>query len=140
MRNNKFDKAGETLGEQLKANPYVGNIRLRSGPPEPAAGSVLRVQIVEPEVLWLPVYGQAQMEISVAYASDGEVDWMNEAVIRSTSGPFTVRVSGRLTLEDLSYGLMSRPGYNSHLSQWIAGEISGALESALSNTTEGRKP
>jgi hypothetical protein len=70
---------------------------------------------------------------SLNYKSDGAVGWMDDDVVRSASGPFTVRANGHIEVDDRTYGLISRPGYDSHLSESIVLRLTQAVGTVWSN-------
>jgi hypothetical protein len=127
-------KLADDLKETLKADTHIRDVQLQRGALARVDGSVLVVRIVKSDTLWLPVHSRARVEITFAYASDGSVDWMDDEVIHSEGGRFTVRANGRIELDDRSYGLISRPGYHSHLSNRIGSRLVQAVGTVWANT------
>lgn len=127
----------EALSEELPTNPYVGAVNVEEEPPAAAADSVLVVEIDEPSVLfWSPFYARTVMTVDVAYASDGEVAWIDEDVVAlvSSDPPVpVVRVRAEHTFNGRAYGLISGPGYASYLANELATYINAALANTLAN-------
>jgi hypothetical protein len=119
------------LAGQLGANPYIGEVNLRQAPPQKASASPLVVEIPQPGVFWTPVFGRTTMAVDIAYASDGEVDWIDADVVEFSSGEPVARVRGEFQFRDTAFGLLSRPGYYSYLSENIAAQVSSSLETSL---------
>ncbi|MDT8307801.1 MAG: hypothetical protein RRC07_17835 [Anaerolineae bacterium] len=129
----------EALTAELSSNPYIGTVTVREEPLQAAANTVLVVRVEEPAtLLWTPVYVGTDATAQVVYASDGEVDWIEETpVVLETSDPPqpTVRVRGTMDLDGNGYGLLSRPGYYSYLAGELAGQIDSLLETQLAGAT-----
>lgn len=125
----------QALREELATNPYVGQIELHETPPAAGKESVLVLTMEDPQSLfWTPVYARAALTVDVAYASDGEVEWIGEEVVelRAQEPPAArvVRVRGEYSFADSAYGLISRRGYFTYL----AGEMAQTVNQALADT------
>jgi uncharacterized protein (TIGR01732 family) len=123
------------LMAELRTNPYVRNVNLQEEPVTASADTVLVVEIAEPSTLfWSPVYARTVMTVDVAYASDGEVAWIEEQVVAlasdDASGP-VVRVRGEYIFDGNAYGLISGPGYASYLSAQVAQTVNQSLADTL---------
>lgn len=132
------DELVEALREALKTNPYVRDVRLQGEPMVAAEDSVLVVTMDEPSVLfWSPFYTRSVITARVAYASDGEVDWIDQepVVFESTEAPEepVVRVRTTHEFEGNAYGLISGPGYAAYLVGELATQINGSLADTLAN-------
>jgi len=111
--------------------------------PEPTSGSeafpadsaALVVVVDRPIYIWTPVYARADLRVRVAFASDGRVDWNQLGEVETvTQDSPTVRVSGELGIQDRTVGLISFPGYRSHIAQEISDRVVIALKNALVST------
>jgi len=125
----------QALRDALDTNPYVGRIELRQSPPAAGEESVLVLTMEDPQSLfWTPVYARAALTVDVAYASDGEVEWIGEEVVvleaQEPPAARVVRVRGEYNFEGTAYGLISRPGYATYL----AGEVAQTVNQALADT------
>lgn len=131
------DELAEALDAELAANQYVGDIILRQGPRRPADDSVLIITIDEPSVLfWSPFYARTVMSVTVAYASDGAVAWIDEDVVTLTSEDAAdpvIRMDGEYTFDGSAYGLISGPGHAHYLAQEIAQTVNQSLADSLNN-------
>lgn len=125
----------EALAAGLASNPYVGVVTAREGPLLPSGDAVMVVLIDDPSALfWSPFYTRTLAEVDVAYASDGEVAWIDEdvVVLESTDPPTTVkRVRAEHTFDGSAYGLISGPGYANYLAREMTQTINQSLSAAL---------
>ncbi len=126
----------QALRDELATNPYVGQIKLRETPPAAGKESVLVLTMEDPQSLfWTPVYARAALVVDVAYASDGEVEWMGEEVVElKAQEPLAariVRVRGEYSFDDSAYGLISRRGYFTYLADEVAQTVNQALADTL---------
>ena len=126
----------EALAEALDENPYIGQLSVQQGPLHAASGSVLVVRVDGPATaLWTPLYTRAVAQAKMAYALNGEVDWIDVTPVVMESGDPPqpdVRIDATLDLEGSGYGLISRPGYFSYLAGEIATQINTVLKTQLS--------
>jgi hypothetical protein len=123
---------GQALENSLHNN-YIGSIELRQGDPQPTEKSVLVVEITKPDLLWTPVYSQADIEMRVAYASDGEVDWIDEEPVNLSSGQPAVRVRGDYQMQATATGLMSLTGVRTYFAQQLASQVAASLMERLTS-------
>jgi hypothetical protein len=130
------DELAEMLAEELRGNPYTGSVALRDEPIRAATGMVVVVQIEELDTFfWSPIYTRSGADVLVAFASDGEVAWIDEApvVLQTDNGRQpVVRIRATIEFDDSGYGLISRPGYHSYLAGELATQINTLLEAQLS--------
>lgn len=129
----------EKLVEALQRSPYVGAVTLREEPLQAAAGSVLVVRVGEPaKCLWTPFYTKTEVEVNVAYASDGDVAWIDSlpVALEASDPPRpVVRVDADLTLAGSGYGLISSPAYTDYLAEALAEQIGDLLQNQLATAT-----
>lgn len=125
---------GDALRTELSANPYVREVNLQEGPVAAAPTTVLVVQIEEPSVIfWSPFYTRSSFTVDVAYASDGEVAWIDEDVVglSGEDGLPVARLHGEYRFDGTAYGLISGPGYATYLAGEIAQQVNQALADSL---------
>ena len=133
------DELAEALSAKLATNPYVGEINLHEHevPPAPGADSVLIVAIEQPSTLfWSPLYARTTMTVDVAYASDGEVDWIDEDVVRLSNEGVpepVVRIEGEYAFDGSAYGLISGPGYAHYLAEEVAQTVNQSLADTIAS-------
>lgn len=132
------DKLAEALAAELTTNPYVRDINVQTEPVAAAADSVLVVEIDDPSVLfWSPFYTRSVITVNAAYASDGEVAWIDEDVVHLRSegeGMPVARIRAEYTFDGRAYGLISGPGYASYLADEVAQQINEGLADGLATT------
>lgn len=131
------DDLTAALVEQLGTSPYVRDVNRRQPPAAAAPDSVLVVEIDEANVLWTPFYARSRLPVTVAYASDGEVAWIDEEVVRLNNDEpvegLVVRLSGEFQVTDTAYGVMSLPGYYHYLGRQLAIRINESVAESLAN-------
>lgn len=136
------DELVEALRQELRSNPYVRDINVPAEPVAAAADSVLVVEIDEPSAFfWSPFYAQSVMVAEVAYASDGEVAWIDEeAVVLEAQDPPVpvVRVRAEHTFDGSAYGLISNPGYARYLAVEVADTVNQSLADTLASHGENQ--
>lgn len=129
------DRLAAALMESLVANPYIGTVEIQHGDPHSSSGSVLIVDLAQPNLLWTPFYSRADIEMEVAYASDGQVDWIDQETVNLTNGQPVIRLRGDYQMQASAAGLMSMPGFNRYLAQQLADQIAASLMERLTNST-----
>jgi hypothetical protein len=86
--------------------------------------------------IWTPFYATAQLSVRVAFASDGQVDWDQLGEIDTVmQASQAVRFSGDLEIQDRTLGLISHPGYRSHLARQISEKVLESARNALAGST-----
>jgi hypothetical protein len=123
----------EALSETLTGIPGVSTIEFHDGTPELSEDSVLVVDVQQSDMTWTPFYSQTDVKMQVAYASDGEVEWIDEQTVELTNGKPVVRVRGDYEMDASARGLMSLPGYRSYLAESLAEQIASSLTERLFN-------
>jgi hypothetical protein len=93
---------------------------------------VLVVKAGQPRPLWTPFFVMSQFPIQVGYATDGDTTFMDsldktQPYIRN-SDPSVVNLYTEYEVNDRSFGLISRPGYDRYLAEYLAREIIQALK------------
>lgn len=100
-------------------------------------GSAALVVVVDRRTyIWTPVYAIANLSVRVAFATDGRVDWnqLGEIDTVMQTSP-EIRMSGDLEIRDRSVGLISHPGYRSHIARQISDRVLDSIDTALTGST-----
>jgi hypothetical protein len=86
--------------------------------------------------IWTPVYATADLSVQLAFASDGRVDWdrLGEIDTVMQASP-ALRLSGDFDIRDRSLGLISQPGYRSHIAGHISDKVVESIRAAFAATT-----
>lgn len=128
-----FSKAlRDQLNKHLQAIPRFNQVSLLSTLPEKSKQSVLMIDQGEAARLWTPVYGRSQFTVHFVFASDGDISWRNEDVVRmKSSNTQVVRIRADLTVNDSSFGLISRIYYQKYLAERVASQIATSLSSSI---------
>lgn len=96
--------------------------------PNPA----LVVKVGQPGLIWTPLFGVSQFSVHAGYATNGDTTFMDgldktQPYIRS-SDPSAINLYTKYEIGDWSLGLISRPGYDYYLAEYLAREIVQALK------------
>lgn len=107
---------------------------------------VLVVKVGQPGPVWTPFFGVSQFSVQAGYATDGDTTFMDgldetQPYIRS-SDPSVVNLYTEYEVSDWSIGLISRPGYDGYLADYLAQEIVQALKNLynIQDLTGGELP
>lgn len=114
------------LKRELQALSEVGVATDISGMAEEERAPFLLVELA-PERLWTPVFAEATLTAQVYFAFDGDAPWAIGQPIVLQESP-AVKASGEFTLTDSSWGLISKPSYNTILARALARDIAAALQ------------
>ncbi|MGD8804821.1 MAG: hypothetical protein PVH65_03180 [Chloroflexota bacterium] len=124
------DQLAEALAQalqvELERNTAVDSVTIATDLPEPGAGPVLLVDLTS-DRLWTPPYGRATLAAQVFFAYNGDAPWpLDEPVVFRVSP--AVKADGEFTVEDTTWGLVSKPAYTEHLAQALAQDVAAALQ------------
>ncbi len=117
------------LAQALANQPGVGAVETR-GSTTAQGAAVINVHFVERDVFWTPFYARSQLHVHAAYASDGDTsfDTGETPHFASAAGdPPAVRFLASYALADVSWGLMSQPGYQEYLAEQIASRVRASV-------------
>jgi len=91
---------------------------------------VLVVKVGKPGPTWTPFFAMSHFSIHAGYASDGDSTFMEgvEETHTSVAKKDVSNMYAEYELNDLSWGLISRPGYHQFLADYLAKEIVPALK------------
>jgi hypothetical protein len=115
---------------RLPQVPGFGEIQPISDPLDQVEFPYLFVEISRKSIFWTPVYGRAELEIKIAYASNGDVSFRYSeptAFHNEDQGP-SIQRSGQYTFTDVSWGIMSLPGYHDYLASQVVTAILADLQ------------
>jgi hypothetical protein len=115
------------LQAELEENTTVDSVTITTDTPDSGASPVLLVDLAS-DRLWTPVYGRATLTAQLFFAYDGDAPWpLDEPVVFRVSP--AVKADGQFTIEDTTWGLISKPAYSEHLAQALADAMATALQS-----------
>ena len=107
---------------------------------------VLVVKVRQFNPMWTPFFATSQFSIQAGYAINGDITFMDgldktQPYIRS-SDPLAVNLYTEYEGSDRSFGLISRPGYNGYLAEYLAREIIQTLKNLynIQDPTGGESP
>ncbi len=116
----------KALKTEIEAQTAVGTATAVPGPPEIVDSPLLLVDLTS-DRLWTPFYGKATIMAQIFYAYDGQAPWPLEEPVALLDSP-AVKADGTFTLEDTTWGILSKPAYIEHLAQSLAKEIATGLQ------------
>lgn len=120
----------QELATLLRAGPAFTGVKIVDALPAGTGGPALMVEVAERDVLWTPVHGQGHLLVKATYASDGDLSWRGETVMRMQTGEPLRRVRGEFQIEDATNGVISLKAYDRHLGRYAATEVSKSIQRA----------
>ncbi len=94
---------------------------------------VLLVKIADKQVFWTPVYGSSNVQALVGYASNGDLELIQNLPLENTNlSGASIMMSGEYKLTGRSFGFISLPGYHRMLAQAIVASIMLDLQAIYS--------
>jgi hypothetical protein len=126
----------QALFNQVGTAAPFSTLTVTESPGSEPGSAALVVVVDRRTYIWTPLYATADLGVRIAFASDGRVDWNELGEIDSVmqNSP-AVRLSGDLTIRDNSFGLISHPGYRSHIAGQISDRVVESLKTALTSST-----
>lgn len=124
------------LRKGLEANLANGqafrDAEIAESPSSPVSNPALLVELPGQDIFWTPFYARGQLTVKVTYASDGDLSWRDDAVIRMDhlNGP-ALRALGDFQIEDTTIGIVSLHHYHNHLGLKVAAEVGGSIENIV---------
>lgn len=121
----------DELSQQLQADPAFSNVTAVT-PTEQSANPFAFIEGEPIQVTWSPFYATARVSVTVVYASDGDISWRHDPVVRfnSSDGPI-VRTRGTFVFENRAWGIFSYEGYHTLLAEQMGQEIDQLLRDLL---------
>lgn len=95
-----------------------------------ATTPILVVEIAQQDIKWTPVYTKSDVLVKVYYSDNGDISFKNRQPIffqNNDSGGPNLQFAGEYTLSDVSWGIMSYPGY----ADFLAGQITNSVMATL---------
>jgi len=123
------------LVEQLGTQAHFSTVDLTETPASISDTAALVVVVDRRTYIWTPVYATASLDLRVAFATDGQVDWieLGQIVTDMQASP-AVRLSGELGIHDRSVGLISHPAYRRHIAGQISDRVVETVNAALASS------
>ncbi len=121
------------LSLQLDGDTQFGEIESLSSIENKVDYPILLVEIAQKDIFWSPILARAALDVSVAYASDGDVSFRlaQPVEFKHTGDQSTLYQSGQYTFSDKSRGIISGPGYFDYLAREIANAIVKDLKAEI---------
>lgn len=121
------------LADQLPGMAGLGAVNFVDPSNISANAPLLYVQVKEQNVRWTPVYATAALQVVVSYAENGDVSFKDTEPthFQTSTTPGVFQFKGVYQLDDVSWGLMSLPGYEDYLAQNAAAAIMKSVQDQL---------
>jgi hypothetical protein len=121
----------QALTKQLSGQVFTGQIVPVDGTSDKADYPLLFVSVDQQNITWTPVYAKADLKVSIYYSTDGDVSFRHSQPpeFKMTTNQPTLKMDGTYSFSDVSWGLISNPGYINYL----AGEIAKAISANIQN-------
>ena len=121
----------KALTEKMN-NVGMGQMELEQELEPKYPNPILVVKVGQPSPIWTPFFATSQFSIQAGYATNGDTTFMDaldktQPYIRN-SDPSAVNLYTEYEVSDRSFGLISRPGYDGYLADYLAQEIVQALK------------
>jgi hypothetical protein len=105
---------------------------------------VLVVKLARPSPIWTPFFATSHFSVQAGYATDGDTIFMDgldktQPYIRNPDSS-AVNLYTEYEVSDRSFGLISRPGYDRYLAEYLAREIVQALKNLYNIQDPGGGP
>jgi len=119
----------EALMEQMN-KAGIGEIELVQELEPMYQNPVLVVKVRKPGPIWTPFFAISQFSVHAGYASNGDSTFMEgvEKTHTSVGKKDVANMYAEYDVNDLSFGLISRPGYHRFLANYLAQEIVTVLK------------
>lgn len=116
-----------------KSGITPGQVNLTSAQDVVAQSPLLVVSLSQQSGYWTPVYSQIDLQVEAAYASNGDVSFRESEPTKfhPSEGQAVMQYEGHYQLTDISWGVMSLPGYRDYLAHQIAVHILTSLQDQL---------
>jgi hypothetical protein len=105
----------------LEAVPVAERAAAEAGAP------LLVVEVSADPYFWTPFYARGTATAVVYFGSEGDVAWQSGDPLVLETSP-AIKSEGDFTLEDSSWGLISKPAYAQHVSDALAKSIAAGLQ------------
>ena len=124
------------LREFLTGLQGVGDVKPAGSAEVGTDSARIAVRFLDSEFFWTPLYARSQVNVRVAYSSNGDTSFIDSETPHFTgvSGDRpTVRFVANYSQDDFSWGLVSKPGYESYLAEQIAARVKASVEEQIKN-------
>jgi hypothetical protein len=120
----------ERVKRLLQSQEHMGKFTSLNAPADQMDIPQLYVQVKPVTHVWTPVYAHSEYELVIAYASNGDIPFRDDATphfVYMDDQP-VLQFQGKISLTDNSWGLMSLPGYRDYLADQLAGQVQKTLQ------------
>jgi hypothetical protein len=124
---------GQSLENKLYSIPGLNQIVTLNEAVDRDDNPLLIVEFDKVDITWTPISGKASVEVTVAFASDGDVSFRHTTPVHFDDGDSpSLKIKGDLQIKDETRGLISRVAYQQYLEESVGQAIVDLLEAQLS--------
>ncbi len=117
----------EALTEKMN-KAGMGQIELVQERKPAYPNPILVVKVGRPGLIWTPFFAMSQFSIHAGFTSYGDATYVDAVEKTKTSVGKPANLYAEYEGKDLSWGLISRPGYHQYLADYFAQQIVEALK------------
>lgn len=113
--------------------PEFGQVTVLDSPADQADIPMIYVELVPIKHVWTPVYAQAEYQLIISYASNGDTSFRKDPVthFRSSGDQPYLQFKATITLKDISSGIISLRGYQNYLAGKLLEQVEQTFQSQL---------
>ncbi|MFU8773476.1 MAG: hypothetical protein ACNA8H_13795 [Anaerolineales bacterium] len=125
---------GQSLESKLYSIPGLNQVEILSEAVDQDDNPMFIIEFEKIDITWTPIYGRAEIEVAIAFATDGDVSFRHRTPVHFDDGDSpSLKISGDLQIQDETRGLMSRVAYHKHLQEIVSQAITDILVAQLSH-------
>jgi len=125
---------GQSLENKLYSIPGLSQIETLSEAVDQDDNPMFILEFEKIEITWTPIYANASIEVSVAFATDGDVSFRHRTPVHFDDGDSpSLKINGDIQIQDETRGLMSRVAYHKYLEESVSQAVADILVAQLSH-------
>jgi hypothetical protein len=122
----------QSMVDKLNAIPALNQIETLNEAVDQDDNPLFIVEFDKVDIRWTPISGMASIEVSVAFASDGDVFFRHRTPVHFDDGDSpSLKIKGDLQIKDETRGLISRVAYHRYLQESVSQAIADLFQAQL---------
>lgn len=115
----------------LQNQPAIGQVTAINSPSDQMDIPFVYVELIPVKYIWTPVYSTAEYQLTISYASNGDTSFRKDPVthFRSSGDQPYLQFKATTTLKDISFGIISLPGYKHYLVDKLLEQVDQSFQS-----------
>jgi hypothetical protein len=123
----------QSLVDDLQVIPGLNQLETLSEAVDQYENPLLMVEFEKVDITWTPISGNATIEITVAFATDGDVSFRHTTPVHFDDGDSpSLKIKGDIQIQDETRGLISRVAYHKYLEESVSQAIADLLLAEMS--------